>query len=178
MVRNDIWSKDPVLAVCCSVTWYLNVLSRFSAPSSVQPYGLWLTKLLHLWDFPGKNTRVGCCFLFQGIFLTHGSNPHLCLLHCRQVLYPLSHRGSPGLLCCRSKWLRLGFLKLGISYFSWYVGHVWFWERYYTNTWNSPPNSDFAFWNIVQYKLGDSLRVVNVDLISFQHNKINGVLSV
>ena len=26
------------------------------------------------WDFPGKNTGVGCHFLLQGIFLTKGSN--------------------------------------------------------------------------------------------------------
>ena len=33
-------------------------------------------------DFPGKNTRVGCCALHQGIFLTQGLNLHLsCLLH-------------------------------------------------------------------------------------------------
>ena len=37
--------------------------------------------------FPGKNTGVGCHFLFQEIFLTQGSNPHLlCLLHCTQTL--------------------------------------------------------------------------------------------
>ena len=35
--------------------------------------------------FPGKNIGVGCHFLFQGIFPTHGSNPHL--LHCRHILY-------------------------------------------------------------------------------------------
>ena len=29
------------------------------------------------WDFPGKNTRMGCHSLFQGVFLTQGSNPHL-----------------------------------------------------------------------------------------------------
>ena len=29
------------------------------------------------WDFPGKNTRVGCHFLLQGIFLTQGSKLHL-----------------------------------------------------------------------------------------------------
>ena len=28
------------------------------------------------WDFPGKNTGVGCHFLFQGIFRTHGWNSH------------------------------------------------------------------------------------------------------
>ena len=35
-----------------------------------------------LWDSPRKNTRVGCHFLLQGIFLTQGLNPHLLrLLH-------------------------------------------------------------------------------------------------
>ena len=39
---------------------------------------------------------MGCHFLLQGIFPTHGLNPHLlCLLHCRQILYLLSHLGSP-----------------------------------------------------------------------------------
>ena len=38
-----------------------------------------------------KNTGVGCYFLL-GIFPTQGSNPGL--LHCRQILYHLSHQGS------------------------------------------------------------------------------------
>ena len=34
------------------------------------------------WDSPGKNIGVGCHVLFQGIFPTQRSNPHLlCLLH-------------------------------------------------------------------------------------------------
>ena len=40
-----------------------------------------------------KNTGVGSHSLLQGIFLTQGLN--LGLLHCRQILYHLSHRGSP-----------------------------------------------------------------------------------
>ena len=36
---------------------------------------------------------MGCHFLFQGIFPTQGLNPGL--LHCRQMLYRLSHQGSP-----------------------------------------------------------------------------------
>ena len=44
------------------------------------------------WDFPSKNTGVGCHFLLQGIFPTQGSN--LGLPHCRQTLYHLSHQGS------------------------------------------------------------------------------------
>ena len=45
------------------------------------------------WISPGKNTGVGSHSLLQGIFLTQGSN--LGLLHCRQILYRLSHQGSP-----------------------------------------------------------------------------------
>ena len=48
--------------------------------------------LLCLWDSPGKNTGVGCYFLLQGIFPTQGLN--LGLLHCRQILYHLSHQAK------------------------------------------------------------------------------------
>ena len=51
------------------------------------------TKFLHPWDFQGKSTGVGYHFLLQGIFPTQGSNPDLS--HCRQMLYRLSHQGSP-----------------------------------------------------------------------------------
>ena len=44
-------------------------------------------------DSPGEYTGVGCHVLLQGIFLTQGSNPGL--LHCRWILYHLSHQGSP-----------------------------------------------------------------------------------
>ena len=44
-------------------------------------------------DSPGKNSRVGCHFLLQGIFPTQGLNPGL--LYCRQILYCLSHQVSP-----------------------------------------------------------------------------------
>ena len=47
-------------------------------------------------DSPGKNTGVGCHALLQGIFPTQGSNPST--LHCRQILYHLSHQGSPRIL--------------------------------------------------------------------------------
>ena len=42
------------------------------------------------WDFPGKNTRGGCHFLLQGIFLTQRLN--LGLLHCSQILYRWASR--------------------------------------------------------------------------------------
>ena len=44
-------------------------------------------------DSPGKNTGVGCHALLQGIFPTQESNPGLP--YCRQILYQLSHKGSP-----------------------------------------------------------------------------------
>ena len=58
---------------------------------------VWLfatTRLLQPWDFPGKNTGVGCHFLLQETFPTQGLNPGLH--HCRQMLFSLSHKGSPG----------------------------------------------------------------------------------
>ena len=59
-------------------------------------HGLQPTRLLHPWDFPGKNTGVGCHFLLQEIFPTQGLNPSLP--HCRLTLYLLSHQGSPEFL--------------------------------------------------------------------------------
>ena len=45
-----------------------------------------------------KNTGVGTLSLPQWIFLTQELNQGL--LHCRQILYPLSYQGSPN---CRQK---------------------------------------------------------------------------
>ena len=57
---------------------------------------------------PGKpkNTRVGSLSLLQGIFPTQESNPGL--LHCRRILYYLSHQGSPRIL----KWVAYPFCRL------------------------------------------------------------------
>ena len=41
------------------------------------PHGLEATRLLCPWNSPGKNTRVCCHFLLQGIFPTQGSNSGL-----------------------------------------------------------------------------------------------------
>ena len=51
------------------------------------------TRLLCLWDSPGKNTGVGCCALLQGIFLTQGSNPNL--LHWQMDSLPSDSPGKP-----------------------------------------------------------------------------------
>ena len=47
------------LLVCCCCCWSHSVVS-----DSLQPHGLQPTRLLHPWDFPGRNTGVGChCLL-------------------------------------------------------------------------------------------------------------------
>ena len=67
--------------------------SRSVVSDSLQPHGLKLTRFLLSMGFSGKNTGAGCHALLQGIFLIQGSN--LDLLHRRQILYHLSHKGSP-----------------------------------------------------------------------------------
>ena len=60
----------------------------------LQSYGLQPARLLCPWDFPSKNTGVGCHLLLHRIFLTQGLN--LCLLcSCdgRQILYHQQHLG-------------------------------------------------------------------------------------
>ena len=78
--------------------------------NSLRPQGLEAVRLLCPWDFPGKNTGVGCHFLLQVIFPTQGLN--LGLLHCWHILYHLSHKVRQGAqrfsvsfwsLCCESK---------------------------------------------------------------------------
>ena len=62
---------------CCLVTEL--------CPTLLWPHGLKLARIISLWVFWGKNIRVGCHFLLQGIFLTQGLNLHL--LHHGQILY-------------------------------------------------------------------------------------------
>ena len=46
-------------------------------------------------EFSRQESWSGLDFHLHGIFLTQGSNPGL--LHCRQMLYPLSHQGRPNI---------------------------------------------------------------------------------
>ena len=59
---------------------------------SLQLHGLYPTRLLCPWNSPDKNTVVGNHSLLYPVFQTQGSNPGL--LHCRRILYHLSHQGS------------------------------------------------------------------------------------
>ena len=64
-----------------------------SESRSVMSDTLWPHELYRPWNSPGQNAGVGSHSLLQEIFPTQGSNPGL--LHCRQILFQLSHRGSP-----------------------------------------------------------------------------------
>ena len=74
--------------VLCSIQHLQACLVTSVASDSLRPYGLYSTNLLCPWDSPGKNSRVGCHALLQGISPTQGLN--LCLLrllHCKLILY-------------------------------------------------------------------------------------------
>ena len=58
------------------------------------------------WNSPGQYTGVGSHSILQGVFPTHGSNPGL--LHCRWIIYQLSHKGSP------PKWIVVSHFSLPI----------------------------------------------------------------
>ena len=60
----------------------------FANSWTIQP-----SRLLCPWNFPGKNTGVGCHFLLQGMFSTQTSNLHL--LQWQTDSSPLRHQRSP-----------------------------------------------------------------------------------
>ena len=63
---------------------------------ALHPRGFWPARLFCLWDSPGKNTGVGSHSLLWWIFPTRGWNPSL--LHCRQIVYCLSHQNKLGFI--------------------------------------------------------------------------------
>ena len=91
--KAKVWTQG---RTCVSA--HTSVLLVFVAQSSISlwPHGLLGSRkparFLCPSNSPVKNTGVGSHSLFQGIFLTQGLN--LGLLHCRQTLCRLSHKGS------------------------------------------------------------------------------------
>ena len=75
--------------------------SHSAMSDSFRPHGLGPTRLLCPCDSAGKITGVGSHSFLQGIFPTQGLNPGL--LHCGQILYHLSHQGSPTACLATSK---------------------------------------------------------------------------
>ena len=91
--------------------------SHLVMSDSLQPHGLY-----SLWNSPSQNTRVGSCSLLQGIFPTQGLNPGL--LHCRQILYQLSHQRSLVYI-----W-GLTEKRCTLKGFNWRELNIWTLERY------------------------------------------------
>ena len=61
------------------------------ASDSLRPHGLY-----NPWNSPGQNTGVCSLSLLHRIFPIQRLYPGL--LHCRQILYQLSHKGNPRVL--------------------------------------------------------------------------------
>ena len=103
---------------------YTHTLIHTVVSDSLWPHGLQPTRPLCPWDSPGKNTRVGCIALLQGIFPTQGSNP--CPLHpllWETCSLPLCLQESPYICIHIHKWCFFGRLIAKgpltmISYFS------------------------------------------------------------
>lgn len=66
------WKSCPLTFVVALITKLC--LAAFCGPMSCSPSGPLVSEV-----FPGKNSRMGCCFLPQGPFQTRGSNPSLHL---------------------------------------------------------------------------------------------------
>ena len=120
---------------------YIHKLKTFKAGESescsILTDSLWPHGLCSPWNSLGQNTGVGSLSLLQGIFPIQGSNP--AFPHCRQILYQLSHKGSPLKLVttvnlglgrekgwvlgrCGTKWN--GDFVLSISFVSNFLNHI------------------------------------------------------
>ena len=85
------------------LTLLLWLFSRSVVSNTLRPHRLYPTSLLCPWNFPVKNTGVGCHVLLKGIFPTQGSSSHfLCLLPWQADSLLLVPPGEPNLrLSCK-----------------------------------------------------------------------------
>ena len=109
-----VWLKIQVLILAFIVgrfsslhPWESSIISNWLSviSDSLWLHGLQPARLLCPWNSPGKNTGVGSCSLLQVIFPTQGSNPGFP--RCREILYHLSHQGSPRIL----EWIAYPFSR-------------------------------------------------------------------
>ena len=92
------WVRAPVITrTCgCHLGAELGLLAGFRMDFFVWSWLLWGSLVQRgciPWARRGVKWKSGSRSLLQGIFPTQGSNPSLP--HCRQILYQMSHRGSP-----------------------------------------------------------------------------------
>ena len=101
-------NTDRYLKGLITIKLLLESESRSVKSNSLRPHGLYSP-----WNSPGQNTGVGSLSLLQGIFPTQGLNTGL--LHCRWILYQLSHKGSPIIL----EWVAYPFSSRSSSPRNW-----------------------------------------------------------
>ena len=101
------WTLPPLIFIIILKSEICSVVSDFVIPWTIQSM-----------EFSRPEYWSGSVSLLQGIFPTQGLNPGLP--HCRQILYQLSHKGSPRILdwvaypfSRGSSWLRN---QTGVSY--------------------------------------------------------------
>ena len=105
----DMWVASVSWLLWCNELPGACAVCAKSCPTLCNPVA-YSMRFLFPWDFPGENTGVRCHALLQGIFPTQGSNAGL--LHCRQILYCLSHAWfSP------DTYLEAGLLGLTVALF-------------------------------------------------------------
>ena len=84
-------TSSPVFNLATFYFFFFFFESSSVVSDYLRSYGLYSP-----WNLPGQNTGVGSLSFLQRIFPTQGLNPGL--LHCRWILYQLSHQGSQGIL--------------------------------------------------------------------------------
>ena len=91
------WTRVFCFAGRFFINWAIREADKVKVTQSCptwQPHGLYSP-----WNSPGPNSGVGSLSLLQGIFPTQGSKQGLP--RCRQILYQLSHKGSPIAIYCQ-----------------------------------------------------------------------------
>ena len=83
------------------IIFYIIILVSQSCPTLCNPMDCSPPGSSVLGESPGKKTGVDYHARLQGIFPTQVSNPRLP--YYRQILYCLSHQGSPIKIICRGK---------------------------------------------------------------------------
>ena len=83
---HNLYSKIYKFTVCVCVSVCLCVcVQSLSHVQIFMAYELQPIRFLCPWNFPGRNTGVGCHFILPGDFPTQGLNLHLLHLLCWQV---------------------------------------------------------------------------------------------
>ena len=111
----DISTLIGVCGGCCWVTSH-----------SLRSHGLQPARLFCLWNFPGKNTGVGCQFRLQGIFKTQGSNPGLLhLLHWQADSFTTEPPGKSPWYVFSLAFPKAKNMELSARKDSWHLGSLY-----------------------------------------------------